>query len=283
MDKTLKEGITQEFKQLESVYNIVIDFFVNYSFQLFGALIILIIGMMVAKRVSKGVQKLCETKGFDVTLSRFIANVVKIIIVFMVALICLNKIGISVTPFLAAIGALSLGAGLALQGLLSNYAAGLNIILTRPFIVGDTIQVQGVAGIVKDILLAYTIIVTEDDVTITIPNKHIVGEILHNSSKVSMLELAVGVSYGSDLDNVINLLEKAVSNNPDISEIKKPVVGISGFGDSSVDIEIRVVVDSNKINNAKFSINKTIWDALQAAKIEIPFPQRDVHLLQESN
>ena len=146
MATTLTEEISQEFEQLEVIYNIIIDFFVNYSFQLFGATLILIVGMMLAKRVSKGVQKLCESKGLDVTLSRFIANIVKIIIIFMVALICLNKIGISVTPFLAAIGALSLGAGLALQGLLSNYAAGLNIILTRPFVVGDTIQVQGVSG-----------------------------------------------------------------------------------------------------------------------------------------
>ena len=142
MATTLTEEISQEFEQLEVIYNIIIDFFVNYSFQLFGATLILIVGMMLAKRVSKGVQKLCESKGLDVTLSRFIANIVKIIIIFMVALICLNKIGISVTPFLAAIGALSLGAGLALQGLLSNYAAGLNIILTRPFVVGDTIQVH---------------------------------------------------------------------------------------------------------------------------------------------
>jgi len=280
MEQTLTEEITKEFKQLEAIYDIVIDFFVNYSFQLFGAVLILIVGMMVAKRVSKGVQKLCESKGMDVTLSRFIANIAKIIIVFMVALICLGKIGISVTPFLAAIGALSLGAGLALQGLLSNYAAGLNIILTRPFVVGDTIQVQGVSGLVKDILLAYTIIVTEDDVTITIPNKHIVGEILHNSNHVSLLELGVGVSYDSDLDKVVKLLEDSISKHEDVSEFKKPLVGISGFGDSSVDIEIRVWVDSVKLNAARFAINKTIWDTLQTAKIDIPFPQRDVHLLQ---
>ena len=105
MEKTLKEEITQEFEQLEAIYNIIIDFFVNYSFQLFGALIVLIIGLMVAKRVSKAVLKLCESKGLDVTLSRFIANIIKIIIIFMVTLICLGKIGISVTPFLAAISA----------------------------------------------------------------------------------------------------------------------------------------------------------------------------------
>lgn len=282
MESSLKDEISKEFEQLEAVYEIVINFFVNYSFQLFGALVVLLIGLMVAKRVAKGVQKLCESKGIDVTLSRFIANVVKIVIVFMVALICLNKIGISVTPFLAAIGALSLGAGLALQGLLSNYAAGLNIILTRPFVVGDTILVQGVSGVVKDILLAYTLITTEDDVTITIPNKHIVGEILHNSNHVSLLELCVGVSYNSDLDNVLRIITETVEKHQEVSDFKKPLVGIGAFGDSSIDIEIRVWVNSNNLNGARFALNKTIWDILKISKIEIPYPQRDVHILRES-
>lgn len=110
----MEQELKQEFEQLQAVYDTIINFFVNYSFQLFGAVIILIIGLIIAKKLSKGVQKLCESKGIDITLSRFIANVVKLLIVFMVGIICLNKIGISVTPFLAAIGALSLGAGLAL-------------------------------------------------------------------------------------------------------------------------------------------------------------------------
>jgi len=237
--------------------------------------------MFVAKKVAKFILHLCETKKLDITLSRFIANIVKILIVTMVAIIALGKLGISVTPFLAAIGALSLGAGLALQGLLANYGAGLNIILTRPFVVGDTIMVKGESGIVKDILLAYTIIVTEDAVEITIPNKHIVGEILHNSHTVSLLELSVGVSYTSDIDHVIKLLTDAVENHMFTSEIKKPSVGIIGFGDSSVDLEIRIWVASNVINTARFAINKVIWDTLQQNQINIPFPQREVQLLNQ--
>ncbi len=277
----MEQEIKQEFKQLEAIYDIVVNFFVNYSFQLIGAIIILLIGLFVAKKVAGIILRFCDTKGLDVTLSRFISNIAKILIVVMVAIIALGKLGISVTPFLAAIGALSLGAGLALQGLLANYGAGLNIILTRPFIVGDTITVQGESGIVKDILLAYTIIVTEDDVEITIPNKHIVGEILHNSQTVSLLELSIGVSYASDIDKVIKLLSEAVSNHNETTEVKKPQVGIAGFGDSSVDLEIRVWVASNKINAARFALNKVIWDTLQQHQIDIPFPQREVQLLNQ--
>ncbi|RLA02688.1 MAG: mechanosensitive ion channel family protein, partial [Gammaproteobacteria bacterium] len=159
------------------------------------------------------------------------------------------------------------------------YGAGLNIVLTRPFVVGDTISVQDVCGQVKDILLAYTIIITEDEVEITIPNKHIVGEIIHNSHQVSLLELSVGVSYSSDLEQVTKILTEAIESHPQTSHHKPPMVGISGFGDSSVDFEIRVWVDSSKLNLARFALNKTIWDTLQQNQIGIPFPQREVQLL----
>lgn len=276
----MENGIEKEFEQLQVVYDTVINFFVNYSFQLVGALIVLLIGLFIASRISKGVLKLCINKGLDVTLSRFISNVVRIFIIVMVLIICINKIGISVTPFIAAIGALSLGAGLALQGLLSNYGAGFNIIMTRPFVVGDTIKVQGVSGQVKDILLAHTILSTEDDVTITIPNKHIIGEIIHNSNEVSLLELAIGVSYASDLDKVTELLLAAVKNNRSVSDKKAPLVGIANFGDSSVDFEIRVWVESSEVNSARFAVNKTLWDCLKDNQIDIPFPQREIRMLQ---
>jgi small conductance mechanosensitive channel len=275
----MEEEIKKEFAQLQGIYDTIINFFVNYSFQLIGALIILLIGLAIAKRVARVVTGVCEKKGLDVTLSRFTGNVVKIIIVIMVAVICLNKIGISVTPFLAAIGALGLGAGLAVQGLLSNYGAGLNIILTRPFVVGDTVTVQGVSGQVTEIRLAHTIVVTEDDVEITIPNRHIIGEIIHNSHTVSLLELSVGVAYSSDLSKVTEILQKAMLAHDDVSDKKAPMVGIAAFGDSSVDFEIRVWVDSDKINAARFAINKTLWDTLVKHQINIPFPQREIRML----
>lgn len=277
----MEQEIKQEFAQLQVVYDTIINFFVNYSFQLIGALIILLIGLFIASRISRGVNNLCQSKGLDVTLSRFVANVMRILVIAMVLIICLNKIGISVTPFIAAVGALSLGAGLALQGLLSNYGAGLNIILTRPFVVGDTVQLQGVSGQVKDILLAHTILVTEDDVEITIPNKHIIGEIIHNSHTVSLLELSIGVSYASDLDKVTAILTETVLKHSQVSEVKAPLVGIANFGDSSVDFEVRVWVDSSQVNAARFGVNKALWDCLKANQVEIPFPQREVRMLQD--
>jgi small conductance mechanosensitive channel len=133
----------EELARASAIYDLIVTFLVNYSFQIVGAILIFVAGVVIASKVSNWLFKFCQSKGLDVTLSKFIANVVKLLFILMVGIIALGNLGISVTPFVAAIGALSLGAGLALQGLLSNYGAGLNIILTRPFLVGDTVLVQG--------------------------------------------------------------------------------------------------------------------------------------------
>ena len=177
-----------ELQQAQEIYDLIVTYLVTYGFQVLGAIIILLIGMFVAGKVAGFLHGFMLSKNLDVTLSKFTAATLKVVIVIFVAIIALGQIGISITPFVAAIGALSLGAGLALQGLLSNYGAGISIIVTRPFIVGDTIAVKGVSGIVQEIKLGYTILTNEDDVMITIPNRHIVGEIIHNSKASSMLE-----------------------------------------------------------------------------------------------
>jgi len=275
-----KNLLKDEIDQMAHVYQIVIDFFTNYSFQLVGAFIIFIAGYILAGKISNVLLRVCERHKLDVTLSRFIANSSRMLIVIMITIIALGKLGISVTPFIAAIGAVSLGAGLALQGLLANYAAGFNIIITRPFVVGDTIVVQNVTGIVKEVLLAYTIIHDEDDVEITIPNKHIVGEILHNSRNDSLLELNVGIAYKEDPIKVIELLHKVIASTNVSSNIREPQIGIDAFADSSINISIRLWTPTVNLYSAKFAAYKAIYLALEEAKIEIPFPQRDVHMIQ---
>lgn len=272
----------QEIEQIQAIYTTIVEFFVNYSFQLVGALIIFLIGLFVANKVSRMVLALCEKKGLDITLSRFLASFVKIVILVGVAIIALGKIGISVTPFVAAIGALSLGAGLAVQGLLSNYGAGLNIIIARPFVVGDTITVQGQTGLVDEVHLAYTVLRDEDDVRITIPNRHIVGEIIHNSAANKLAETNVGVSYDSDPQKVIQVLH-AVLVEQGVTEAREPLIGIDNFGDSSINFGVRFWVPTDRFHEVRFRVNNAIFDALGQAGITIPFPQREVRMLGDSH
>jgi len=273
--------VQEEAQQLEAIYQLVVEFFVNYSFQFFGALLILAVGFFVAGRIAKLVRRACERKELDPTLSNFLANVSKLVIVAMVSIVALGKIGISIGPFVAAVGAISLGAGFAMQGLLSNYGAGLAIIVTRPFVIGDTISVQGVTGVVESVGLATTLLADEDGVRITIPNRHIVGEILHNSRAVSLVELSVGIRYGSDPQAAIDAIQSALETIPEICGDRIPVVGIDRFGDNSIDLGIRFWGPTQQLFQLRYRANSLIHAALAEADITIPFPQREVRLLGE--
>ena len=270
----------QELEQVQAVYKLITEFFVNYSFQIVGAVIILLLGILIAKKISNVVLALCERKSLDVTLSNFIASGTKLVIITMVMIIALGKVGISVTPFVAAIGALSLGAGLAMQGLLSNYGAGLNIILTRPFVVGDTIGIQDVVGQVKEVHLAYTLLTDEDNVEITIPNKHIVGEIIQNSHTDTLAEETVGISYDSDPEKAVEVIKQALLSINKISKDRPPLVGIESFADSSINIGIRFWAPTRYYFETRYRANAAIFSALKTENITIPFPQREVRILE---
>lgn len=281
LDPTLL--LKDEIDLIGQAYQITVEFFTNYTFQLIGAIIIFVIGYIIAGKIASLVLKVCEKHKLDITLSQFLSNTAKMIIVVLITIVALGKLGISVTPFIATIGAVSLGAGLALQGLLANYAAGFNIIMIRPFVVGDTITVQGVTGVVKEVLLAYTIITDEDNVSITIPNKHIVGEVLHNSKHDSLLELTVGIAYKEDPLKTISLLEDVIQDLGIVSEAREPQIGIDEFADSSINIGLRIWTPTESLYESKYKANKAIYLALQKANIEIPFPQRDVHLISSND
>ncbi len=269
----------EELQQAQEVYNLIVNYLVTYSFQILAAIIIMLLGNLVAKKVSAFLEGFMVNKGLDITLSRFAASFVKIVIIAFAAITALDMLDISVTPFVAAVGALSLGAGLALQGLLSNYGAGVSIIVARPFVVGDTIKVQGVTGVVKEVKLAYTILSNEDEVEITIPNRHIVGEIIHNSQENSIIESTVGIAYASDIERAIAVILRAVTSTEGVSTAKLPQIGIDNFGDSSIDIGMRYWVPTDKLFATKYRVNQAVFKALEENGIEIPFPQRDVHLV----
>lgn len=270
----------QELAQFTAIYAQIVAYLVEYSFQIVGAVIVFIIGLFISRRVASLVLALCERKNLDVTLSRFFASSARLTVIVATLIIVLPKVGIQITPFIAAIGAVGLGAGLAVQGLLSNYSAGLSIIFTRPFVVGDTIRVQGVRGIVEEVHLAYTLLTNEDGEIITIPNKHIVGEIIHNSQADTVLELNVGIAYGSDVDAAIEAIRGALSRLDGLSADRQSQIGIAGFGDSAIEITARVWVKTRRVHEARFAANYAIRGALEKVGITIPYPQRVVSLLK---
>lgn len=271
----------KELELAQQAYDVIVNFVVNYSFQLIGAVIILIAGFIVGGWVSRMLLRLQERRDVDVTLRQFIASTVRLIVIGLFVIIAVSKLGLSITPLIAALGGLAVGASFAIQGPVSNYGAGFVIILTRMFKVGDTISVQGCFGVVKDITLATTQLVAEDGEDIVIPNKHVVGEIHRNSYANRLVEGSIGVAYSEDPDRAIQLIEKVISDFPGVTTEPAAQVGIESFGDSSITIAYRFWIPTPSFFESQFAVNRSIFKALRAADVTIPFPQREIRMLAE--
>ncbi len=270
--------VGEELAFAQQAYSFVIEFFLEYGFQVIGAIIILLLGMWISSRVGAGVTSLCERNKVDITLGKFAGSITRVIVLTCFIIISLGKFGISVAPFIAAIGAIGLGAGLAVQGLLANYSAGIAIIITRPFKIGNTITIHEVSGEVTDIKLATTMLRTEDGEEITLPNKHVVGEIMMNSFENRLVESVVGISYADDPEQAIVALRQAMGLLDCVTNEPAPMVGIEAFGESSIDIGVRCWVPTSRYIQSKYLINSAIHETVKIAGLTIPFPQRDVNL-----
>lgn len=271
----------KELQTLQKFYTVVIEFLTHYSFQLLGALIIVIIGWFAAKYVYALLMRVFERNHFDSTLAKFVASVVKMLVFAAMIVIALGKIGISIAPFVAAIGAVSLTAGLALQGSVSNYAAGVLLIISRPFKVGDTLSISGFYGVVEEIKLSYTVLRNEDEELITIPNKKMIGDVLVNSFDVRVVESSIGVAYEEDPAKAVALIKEVLSSFKDVSKEHKPVVGIAKFGDSSIELGLRYWVPTKSYFKTQYDVNLALYTALHVNNISIPYPQREVRILGE--
>ncbi len=273
----------KELSTIQKLIDTVVTFCVNYSFQVVGAIIVLVLGAVIANWVAASLFKMLQKKNLDITLSKFLASVGRIVILAFALIIALGKFGITMAPFIAALSAAALGAGLAIQGPLSNYGAGLSIILSRPFIVGNTITIRNVSGVVQEVTLASTKLVNEDGVVITIPNHQAVGEILYNSKQNKVVEGLVGISYDSNPETAISLITKVLQAFPEVPKSPAPQIGISAFADSSISIAFRYWAPTVKHYQTSYAVNLAVYKALQTAKISLPFPQREVRIISQSS
>lgn len=270
--------MNQELHYVQEFYDQTIAFLTNYSFQIIGAVIIIVIGWFVSKYAYNALIKFFEAHDFDVTLGKFAANILRILIFGAMFIIAIGKLGVSIAPFIAAIGAIFLTAGLALQGSVANFAAGISLVITRPFKIGDTILVNNIYGIVEEIKLAYTTLRTEDEEIITVPNKNMIGEVIVNSFNYRIVESSVGISYHDDAQKAIALIINTIDSFEGLSSDNKSIVGIQKFGDHAVEIGMRYWVPTRNYFKIQYEVNLAVYKALNDAKITIPFPQREVHI-----
>ena len=273
--------MNNDIEYLGNIINTANQLIVNYGFQFIGALIILVLGWFAAMWIGGATLKLCVRAKLDVTLSAFFANITKILVLTFVVIIALGKFGITIAPFIAALSAVAFGGTLALQGPISNYGSGLIIILTRPFVVGDTITIQGVTGVVDEIKLAYTQLTNEDGQNITIPNKLIVGETICNSYVNMLIETVIRISYREDPERVISIIRKVMMDNPDVASQPAPLIGIAEFAESAIVIGLRYWVPTRRYYEIQYAVNGEIYRLIREHGIAIQYPQLQVRMIEE--
>lgn len=258
-----------QIQAVSRLIDVAVEFGVAYGLQLLGALVILLIGLKVAAWVGARVVRLCERKGIDITLSRFFGNLVKLLVVVIVVIITLSNFGIDIAPLVALAGAGAFGLSFAISGPLSNYGAGLVIILTRPFVVGDTIELKGVSGIVDEVTLSATTLIGEDKERIIIPNRQIVGEILVNSDTNRIVESQLVIDSHNDPEVAIAAIEAALDGFEGLAEGKTPQVGIHDFNFAGIVLGLRYWVPSSRYYRTRFAVNRAALAALTEKGISL--------------
>jgi small conductance mechanosensitive channel len=259
--------VQQSLEMVQALIDALMEFAVSYGFQIVGALVFLAIGLKVASVIGKYVTKLAMAKEIDQTLAGFIGMIVKLLIVGMLIIITLGNFGISIGPLVALAGASAFGLTIALQGPLSNFGAGLGIILTRPFLVGNTITVGNASGVVEKIAMGVTVLVGEDDERITIPNKEIVGQVIVNSQDQRVVQTRVAIAGIDGADHTVSAVRKALEGIDDINVAAKPQVGIHDFTYGGYILGIRFWVPSAKYFQIRYAVNRAILDALNSAGV----------------
>jgi small conductance mechanosensitive channel len=257
----------------------IIAFLTDYGFQIVGALIILTIGLVIAWWIGRVLRDWLEKKHIEPPIVTLSVRVLRLL-VFLVALLqALEKLSVPIGPALAGIGVAGVGIGLALQGVLGNLVAGLTIVFTKPFRVGEYIEIAGVQGQVTKIELFSTTLVHVDQSRVVIPNRKIVGEILHNCGNMRQLDLSVGVAYGTNINDALVIVRKVLAGNPRVLKEPAPIVGVTMLGDSSINIAIKPWTSMDDFVAAQAEIYQAIIEQFRAGNISIPFPQREVRML----
>ena len=260
------------------------DYAVQHGPALVGAILILVAGFIVAGWVGKLAMRWLGRKeiSLEPPVQMLLVRLVRLAVLAIALIIAADTAGVHVTAIVAGIGVAGVGIGLAMQGVLSNVVAGLNIILTKPFRVGEYIEIAEVSGQVQTIELFATTLLHTDRSRVVIPNRKIVGEILHNYGQVRQLDLTVGVAYGTNIDRALALVREILQAHPRVLKDPAPVLGISALGDSAINLSIKPWTAVADFSPAQAEIYRTLLEQFRANQIEIPFPQREVRMLNQA-
>ena len=256
------------------------DLLIQYGINFMWALVILIIGNFVTKLIATSISNVLKKRSMDKAVIDFISAIVRYLLFIVVLMAALGKLGIQTASVVAVIGAAGLAVALALQGSLSNFAAGVLIVAFRPFKSGDYVEVGGVAGSVDSIQIFQTVLSSPDNKMVVVPNSSIIGGPITNYSrhKTRRVDLVIGVSYKADLRKTKQVLRDVLDKDERVLKEPEPVIGVLALADSSVNFVVRPWVKTEDYWPTYWDLMLNIKEALDENGIEIPFPQMDVHL-----
>ncbi|MDX1404870.1 MAG: mechanosensitive ion channel [Woeseiaceae bacterium] len=260
----------------ETVRTTGLDFAIN----LLVAIVIFYVGRMVARMATRGMRNVMQKQEVDKILETFFCNLVYWALMTFVIIASINQLGLQTTSLIAIMGAAGLAVGLALQGSLANFAAGVLIVIFRPYRVGDFVEAAGISGTVVQVQILTTILKTPDNKQIVVPNGQIMGSIITNYSANNSrrVDMVVGVSYSDDLDKVRDTLRELVNADERILKEPECLIAVSELADSSVNFVVRPWVKTEDYWGVKFDLTEAIKKRFDQEGISIPFPQQDVHI-----
>ena len=269
---------------VEQIVSKLQEFIALYGLNIVGAIVILVLGRIVAGIVKKIIRSIMTKNKVEETLTSFVTSISYFAMMTFVLIAAINKLGIQTASFVAILGAAGLAVGLALQGSLSNFAAGVLMIIFKPLKVGDYVEAGGAAGAVEEVGIFTTIIKTPDNKKVIVPNSGVTGGNITNYSAnpVRRVDIVAGVSYGDDIDKVKKVLSEIQAEDERILKDPAPMIGLVELGDSSVNFTVRSWVKTADYWNVFFDTQEKIKKRFDAEGISIPFPQQDVHIISES-
>lgn len=264
------------------------DQFINtifsYALDFIGAVVILLAGWYVARMLKKFTYSLIPEKKVDRTVATFVSELVYYAVLAIVLIVFLSKIGIQTTSLAAILGASALAIGYSLKDSISQLTAGMILVGTHPFKYGDTVELMGIQGDVKKVTLLYTIMTTGDNQEITLPNNQVLnGKIINYSkNKTRRINFSISIGYDDDIDHAKSLLLSIASSDPRFLKNPAPIAFVQNLGDSSVSLLLRVWVDHEDYSLMIYFLAETIKKKFDAENISIPYPQREIRVIHES-
>lgn len=279
MDDKLDETLNEQLETLDKIQDLAIESAVTYGPKVLVAIIIMACGVLAGRWAGKMVEGLLQKLELEPPVQQLLCRIVQGLVVGLFAIMALQNLGVQLVPLIAGIGVVGAGIALAMQGVLGNLMAGLTIILTRPFRVGEYVSILEEEGEVASISLFSTVLSHPDLSRVVIPNRMIVGEILHNYGRIRQLNVVVGVAYDTDLTAALAVIDEVLKANPRVLQEPVPLIQVSTLADSSINISVKPWVDVENFPLIPSELNRAIVEAFRSKAISIPFPQREVRML----